>query len=103
MTDSASWTIAAIIAMALATFGVRIAGHWIMGRVPLTPFMRAALEALPGAIMMATVVPLAAKGGPSAWIGIAAAAIATLVFKRDLAALACGLGAVILARALGLA
>lgn len=102
MSDNAGWTLAAIVAMALATFCVRIAGYWIMGRVPLTPFMRAALEALPGAIMISTVLPLALKGGPSAWVGIAAAAAATLAFKRDLAALACGLGAVILARALGL-
>ncbi len=75
--------------------------RWIMSRVPLTPFLRAALEALPGAIIIATVVPLAVRGGLSAWIGVASAALAMIVIRKDIAALAAGMGAVIIARALG--
>ncbi|WP_439572581.1 AzlD family protein [Phreatobacter sp.] len=92
----------AILAMAAATWLVRMAGYWIMGRVPLTPFVRACLDALPGTIVVATIVPLAARGGLSAWIGIAVAAGAMVLMKRDIAALAMGLGAVVAVRALGL-
>ena len=42
---AADWTgpVTAILAMAAATYVVRFAGYWIMSRVPLTPFLRAAL------------------------------------------------------------
>lgn len=92
----------AILGMAAATWLVRMAGYWIMGRVPLTPFMRACLDALPGTIIVATVVPLAARGGLSAWFGLAVAAAGMILLKRDMAALAAGLGAVIAVRAFGL-
>ena len=100
---AADWTgpVTAILAMAAATYVVRFAGYWIMSRVPLTPFLRAALEALPGAIIIATVVPLAVRGGLSAWIGVASAALAMIVIRKDIAALAGGMGAVIIGRALG--
>ncbi len=95
--------VTAILAMAAATYVVRFAGYWIMNRVPLTPFLRAALEALPGAIIIATVVPLAVRGGLSAWIGIASAAAVMILVRKDIAALATGMGTVILVRALGIA
>ncbi len=88
--------------MAAATYVVRFAGYWIMSRVPLTPFVRAALDALPGAIIVSTVVPLAMREGPDAWLGIAAAAAAMIVLKKDIAALGLGVGAVIAARLAGL-
>jgi uncharacterized membrane protein len=102
--SEAEWAgpVTAILAMAAATYAVRFAGYWIMTRVPLTPFLRAALEALPGAIIVATVVPLAMRGGLSAWIGIAAATLAMVAVRKDIVALAAGMGAVMAARAMGL-
>ena len=91
----------AIAAMALVTYFVRVLGYWIMGRVPLTPFMQAALDALPGAIVVATIVPLVVRGGPSAFVGMAAAAGTMMLLRRDIAGLAAGLAGVILIRALG--
>lgn len=101
---AADWTgpVAAILAMAAATYMVRFAGYWIMSRVPLTAFLRAALEALPGAIIVATVVPLAMRGGLSAWVGVAVAAATMLAVRKDIAAMAAGMGAVMAARAIGL-
>jgi uncharacterized membrane protein len=101
---AADWTgpVVAILAMALATYLVRIAGYWIMGRVPLTPFVRATLEALPGTIVVSTVVPLAVRGGLSAWIGLACAAATMILVRKDIAALAVGLAGVMLVRALGI-
>lgn len=100
--DSWAGPVTAILAMAAATYFVRFAGYWIMSRVPLTPFVRAALDALPGAIIVSTIVPLAVRDGLSAWIGIACAAVAMIVIKKDVAALAAGLVSVMLARAAGL-
>lgn len=91
-----------IVAMAIVTYLIRIGGHWIMGRVPPTPFVRASLEALPSAIIMATVVPLALRGGPSAWIGVAVAGLTMVLVRREFVAIVAGLGVVIAARALGL-
>jgi len=100
---AASWAgpIAAILAMAAATYLVRFAGYWIMSQVPLTPFVRAALEALPGAIIVSTVVPLAMREGIDAWLGIAAAAAAMIFIRKDVAALGLGVAAVIATRQLG--
>jgi uncharacterized membrane protein len=109
MTEALAWLsglffgpVGAIVAMAAATYLVRVLGYWIMGRVPLTPFVRAALEALPGAIVVATIVPLVMRGGLSAWVGMAAAALTMIVVRRDVAGLAAGLAGAILVRALGL-
>lgn len=87
--------------MAAATYFVRFAGYWIMSQVPLTPFIRAALEALPGAIIVSTVVPLAMREGIDAWLGIAMAAAAMIVIRKDIAALGLGAAAVIAARQFG--
>ena len=51
-----------IVAMALATYFTRVAGFWLMGHVPMTLRVRRMLETLPGAIVVATIVPLAAQG-----------------------------------------
>ena len=58
----------AIGAMALVTVFLRVAGYWIVGRVPLTQRFRRGLEALPLALFAATIIPLAVKGGPAGWI-----------------------------------
>ncbi len=51
-----------ILAMAFATYVTRVAGFWLMGHVPLTLRVRRMLETLPGAIVVATVVPLDREG-----------------------------------------
>lgn len=91
-----------ILAMAAATLAVRFAGYWIMASVPLTPFVRGALEALPGTIIVATIVPLAMREGLDAWAGIAAAALVMIVMRKDIAALVAGLAVVAGARFFGL-
>ena len=54
---------AAICAMLAATYFCRAGGFWLMQHVPLTARVRRGLAALPGSIVMATVVPLALRGG----------------------------------------
>jgi uncharacterized membrane protein len=91
-----AWTLSAIIAMALATYVCRALGVWMMGHVPLT------LAALPGSIVIATIIPLAIRGGPAAILALAAALASMLVRRNELLALFVGLGVVSLARAAGL-
>ncbi|HZB63231.1 MAG TPA: AzlD domain-containing protein, partial [Microvirga sp.] len=48
-----------IVSMALATYLCRIAGVAIMSRVRITPRIERGLRALPGSIIMATILPVA--------------------------------------------
>ncbi len=92
----------AIVVMAITTVLMRAGGFWLMGRVPLTLRVRRMLEALPGSIVAAIVVPIVAKIGPAALLAVVAAA-AVMVFRRnELLAVAVGVGAAVLARAAGL-
>ncbi len=64
--------------------------------------MRDGLSALPGSIVVAVVLPLAAKAGPSGILALAAAIGMMLVRRNELLALMIGLGVGAGARALGL-
>lgn len=68
------WPMVAIAAMALVTYLTRAMGYWAMGHVPLTPFVRRTLEALPGAVVVAILAPAAAAGGVSSTAGLLTAA-----------------------------
>ena len=92
---------AGILAMAFATYFTRVAGFWLMGHVTLTLRVRRMLEVLPGAIVVATVVPLTAKAGMPGLIGIGVTLGCMLVRRNEFLAVALGLTAVSLTRAFG--
>jgi uncharacterized membrane protein len=73
---------AGIVVLALATYLTRVSGFWLMGHVPVTLRVRRMLETLPGAIVVATVAPLAVRGGTAGMIGIAAT-LATMLLRRN--------------------
>ena len=91
-----------IAAMALATYLTRVAGFWLMGHVPMTLRMRRMLEALPGAIVVATIVPLMARAGVPGLVGIAVTFASMLLRRNELLAVVFGMGSVALVRAYGL-
>jgi uncharacterized membrane protein len=91
----------AIVVMAITTALMRVGGFWLMGRVPLTPRVRRMLEALPGAIVAAIVLPVIAKIGLVAALAVAAAAASMIVRRNELLAVAVGVGVAVLARAGG--
>jgi uncharacterized membrane protein len=92
----------AIVVMAATTVLMRSCGFWLMGRVPLTARVRRMLEALPGSIVAAIVVPIVAKIGPTALLAVVAAA-AVMIFRRnELLAVAAGVGVAVLARSVGM-
>ena len=58
-------TLAAILAMAAATYFTRIAGVWIAKNFALSGRASAAVEAIPGSVLVAVIAPLVAGAGPS--------------------------------------
>lgn len=91
----------AIVAMAVATYPMRAGGFWLMGHVPLTPRLRRILEALPGTVVVATVLPILLREGLAAGAAIAAALLVTFIRRNDFVALIAGVGAAAAVRAMG--
>jgi uncharacterized membrane protein len=94
-------SVLAIAAMTLVTFLCRIAGVVVMSRVRITPRIERGLRALPGSIILATILPVVIDNGWPAMIALAAAIIAMAVARIDIVGLVAGLGTLAVIRALG--
>ena len=92
----------AILAMGMTVYLMRAGGFWLMGHVTVTPRVRRMLEALPGAIIAAIVLPVIAKIGPVAAIGAVAAAGLMILLRNELLAVVAGVLVGVAARAAGL-
>ena len=92
-------TLAAILAMAAVTYPMRAGGFWLMAHVALTSRLRRILEALPGAVVVATVLPILAREGLPAVLAIAAAGAAMMIRRNDFLAVIAGMTVAALARA----
>ncbi len=92
----------AIIAMAAATYAMRALGYWLMGYVTLTPRVRRMLETSPGAVIVATVLPIVAREGPAAAAAILAGGAVMYFLRRDYLAVAAGMAVAAAARAIAL-
>ncbi|HVZ53387.1 MAG TPA: AzlD domain-containing protein, partial [Pseudolabrys sp.] len=82
--------IAVIVLMGLAAFLMRAGGYWLIGRIPIGPRVYRMLDVLPGAVIAASVAPLALKGGVSALLAVAAAGATMLVVRNDFVAVVVG-------------
>jgi uncharacterized membrane protein len=91
-----------IAAMAAVTVAIRYGGFALMGYIPLTRRVRSVLNALPGAVVVAIIVPLAVRGGLAASLAIIVALLAMALRRNDLLAVVCGVGAAALVRALAI-
>lgn len=92
----------AIAAMMIATYLCRVSGVVLMSRVTITPRVERALRALPGSIVVATVLPLTLDGGIPALAALAAAVIAMSLLRFELVALLAGLAVASVLRGAGL-
>lgn len=92
----------AIFAMTVATYLCRASGVVLMSRIRITPRIERGLRALPGSIVISTILPLGVHAGPGAVGGLGVAIAIMAVSRNELAALIGGLGAVTLLRAAGL-
>lgn len=89
MTESDPAGFAAIIAaMTVAVYVTRAGGYWLIGRLTIGPRLRRMLDALPGAIIAATITPVLAHGGVSAFAAVVAAAGVMIVVRKDFIAVA---------------
>ena len=94
-------SVLAIAAMTLVTFLCRIAGVVVMSRVRLTPRIERGLRALPGSIILATLLPVVIDNGLPAIIALSAAIVAMAVTRIDIVGLLVGLGTLSIIRAFG--
>jgi uncharacterized membrane protein len=93
-------SVVAIAAMALVTFLCRIAGVVVMSRVRITPRFERGLRALPGSIILATILPAVIDNGWPALVALGAAVVAMAVTRIDIVGLVAGLGTLAVIRAL---
>ncbi len=99
--DPFGW-FAVIVAMTVAVYITRAGGYWLIGRLHISPSMLKILDALPGAVIAATIAPLLTHGGTSGLIAVVTALLVMIAVRRDFAAVAAGVAAAALARAAGL-
>jgi uncharacterized membrane protein len=78
------WTLAAIAAMAAATYLCRAGGYWLFRQIRPTPLLRALLAYIPGTLFVSYVAPALATGGVQQWVG-AAATLAVMLATRNFA------------------
>lgn len=81
----------AIATMAFVTVLTRFSGHWMMGRVTLTPRIQRMLEALPGSVVAALVMPVMIKDGLPATVAMIAVAVLMIWRRNEFLALASGI------------
>lgn len=91
-----------VAAMTCTVYLTRAGGYWLIGRVTIGPRLRRMLDALPGAVIAATIAPILVQGGLRAVLAMFAAAAVMYLCRNDFAAVAAGVAAAAGAFALGL-
>jgi uncharacterized membrane protein len=72
-------TVLAILVMGLATYATRLAGYWLLQGRPITGRLKAAMDAVPAAILVSVIAPNVFLGGIANMIGGAAALASALL------------------------
>ena len=92
----------AIAIMAVITAALRLGGFFLMSYIPVTPPIQRMLNALPGSVIAAAVLPVAAEGGPVAIASVLTAMAAMHFLRSDIVAVISGVGMAALLRATGI-
>ena len=90
-------TLAAIVAMAVATYATRIAGLLFAKRLALTGRAKAAFDGIPAAVLVAVIAPSVLATGPAETVAALATALAATRLPL-LATIAVGVAAVVALR-----
>ncbi len=90
----------AIVLMALVTYLTRAGGYWMMGRVTISPRIEAGLAYLPGAVLIALVVPATVEEGVPGVLALAATAVLMRRTGNLFLAMVAGVGTIWLMRQL---
>ena len=80
-----------ILAMALVTLATRWGGVFIMSFVPLGYRVRLFIQAMSGSVLIAIIAPMALEGDLTARMALAVTALAVLLLKNQLLAIAAGI------------
>jgi len=92
MADLDPTVVAVVLAMSVATYATKAGGLWLLGRVELSGRTEAALDALPGAVVISLLVPTLSEFGIP---GLVSATAVLIVARRtDSVLLALGTGMV---------
>ena len=94
-------TLTIILVMTAAAAVCRYAGFAFMQLIPMTPRVRAGLDAIPLAVMIAIVLPPALKGGVPELVGLAITITATQFKANEFVAILAGMASVAALRAFG--
>ena len=87
--------------MTVTVYLSRAGGYWLIGRVTIGPRLRRMLDALPGAVIAASVAPIVVHGGWRAGLAMVAAAGMMFLVRNDFAAVLAGVAVAAGAFALG--
>lgn len=88
----------ALAGMAAASYACRLAGFLLMGWIPITPRVEAALRAMPIGVMTGIVAPSVAAGKPAELAGLVVVALLIKLTGRDVVAAIGGAAAVAIVR-----
>jgi uncharacterized membrane protein len=91
----------AVAAMAVASYACRLAGYLLMGYVPVTGRVQAALKAIPLGVMIGIVMPSVLTGRIPELVGLGVVFVAMKLTGKDVVAALAGAGAVAACRWLG--
>jgi uncharacterized membrane protein len=100
--DDLDLGLVAILVMAAITYVMRIGGFWLMSHVTLTPRVRRMLDALPGSMVAAIVLPIIAKSGAIAAVAVVAAGAVMILSRNAMLAIAIAVVLAALGRNAGL-
>jgi uncharacterized membrane protein len=88
----------AVLGMALVTYGTRLAGYWLLQGRAITGRWKAALEAVPPAILTAVIAPTVFMQGKAEMIAGTVTLAAAMLRLPLLLVIGIGVGAVALMR-----
>lgn len=88
----------AVLAMAAASYACRVSGYLLMGYVPITPRVQAALRAIPLGVMIGIVMPSVLAGRVPELVGLVVVFVVMKATHKDVVAALAGAGAVALCR-----
>ena len=92
----------AVLLLAAVTTATRVSGVWMMSHVRITPRIETFLRYMSVSVLIAIVAPIAWRGGPHIWAGVAAAALVMIATRNAVAAMLAGTALAAFARAFGL-
>jgi len=89
-----------VLIMALVTLVTRLGGLFVMSFVPINYRVQQFISAMSGSVLVAVLTPLAVNGDNGARLALLSPAVVMLLVKKPLPAIAAGIVAAALVRAL---